>query len=84
VRRFEYTGHRGTLRRSPLGAQGLTPLSPPDNLGMPEREHLPMRQDRAKATALILFGREVVTFSWRKYPVEFYPQGWGAERGYPS
>jgi hypothetical protein len=33
---------------------------------MPERGRLPMRQDRAKATALILFGREVVTFSWRK------------------
>jgi hypothetical protein len=27
---------------------------------------LPVRQDRAKATAAILFGREVVTFSWRK------------------
>jgi hypothetical protein len=35
-------------------------------LGRLQPGRLPMRRDRAKATALILFGREVVTFSWRK------------------
>src|SRR2546421_11218377 len=84
-RRAAFRIHRAPRRvtAQPAPRAGLTPLSPPDNSGMPERGRLRMRQDRAKATALILFGREVVTFSWRKYPVEFYPQGWGAETGVP-